>query len=45
MQLPEFYKLYILANGVHDTLKRHILSMEDRPFEFVHFSLVERPKL
>ena len=57
MTLPDWYKGYMLANGINSTgfssndddaiknHKRHIKSMSDRPFEFVYYALKMRPHL
>ena len=37
--LPNWYKTYILANGVEG----HINKMNDRPFEFVYNAIKLRP--
>ena len=47
MILPDWYKNFILANGVTDSFSktRHIYSMNDRPCEFVYNAMKIRPHL
>ena len=43
--LPDWYKNYILANGILDGQNVILRSMHDRPYEFVYNAIKLRPDL